>query len=46
VDPVLEERGRVGIGHSRISVLRWYGSAGWGVKRGAVMLVGYDCDQK
>jgi hypothetical protein len=42
----LRKGGGIGIGRSRISVLKWYGCTGWEVKRGAVMLVGYDCDQK
>jgi hypothetical protein len=42
----LRKGGVIGIGHSRISVLRWYGCTGWEVERGAVMLVGYDCDRK
>jgi hypothetical protein len=42
----LRKGGGIGIGHSRISVLRWYGCTGWEVERGALMLVGYDCDRK
>jgi hypothetical protein len=46
VDPVLEERGRDRNSASQDKCAEMVWSTGCGVERGALMLVGYDCDRK